>query len=310
VALQEWGQKALKWAFDRWVELRRKDKEQLVFTSAGFDDWMKTRLPTERKVAQRMVKELIRDDAIEAESATPLLEIVKSSVESIAFRELVETIEQEGANVATLLRLFQEWRIIEAREHLRRADGRLAAITQLKVFIERGALEVQEMQPLFEQNPWLIDTSWAESDGQTTYTKLLRQNFVEKNVPESDRRLDILGVRNGGGVTIVELKRPQTPLSKKYLRQIEDYVDWARANLIGTGPDAPKYIYGLLIVGRRASDKEIALLEERLAGSDIRVETFGDLYERAKKYYGFVEKQLEKLAPEYTRKRRKAGKKK
>lgn len=310
LGLQEWGQKTLTWAFDQWLKLRRKNKEGKVFKTAGFDDWLKTRLPTEQKVAQRMVRELIRDDAIDSDSAAPLLEIVKGSVESVAFRDLIDTIEEKGANAATLLRLFKEWRVIEARDELKRADGRLSAITQLKVFMASGALEVQEMQPLFETNPWLIDTTWSESDGQTTYTKLLRQHFIENKVPESDRRLDILGVKQGGGITIVELKRPQTPLSKKYLRQIEDYVLWARANLIGTGPDAPKYVTGLLVVGRRNSDKELADLEKRLAGDDIRVETFGDLYERAKNHFGFVEKQLEKIAPEYTRKSRKARKKK
>lgn len=305
-ALQEWGQAALRWAFGKWLELRREDKKQRVFKLHGFDVWLESRLPTEQKIANRIVSELISDDSLDADSAIPLLEIVKGSVESVAFRDLIDTIEEKGANAATLLQLFQEWRVIEARDHLRRADGRLAAITKLKIFIESGALEVQEMQPLFEQNPWLVDASWSESDGQTTYTKLLRQHCVETEVPESDRRLDILGVREGGGITIVELKRPQTTLSKKNLRQIEDYVLWARAKLIGTGPDAPKYVNGLLVVGKRNSDRELASLEERLAGSDIRVETFGDLYERAKKYYGIVEKQLEKIAPEYTRKNRRA----
>lgn len=309
LALQDWGQQTLKWAFDRWVGLRREGKEQMVFAVAGFDEWLATRLPTERKVAQRMVKELIKEDAIEKENAGPLLEIVKTSVESVAFRELVEAIEEEGANAKTLLRLFREWRVIEAREHLRRADGRLAAITQLRAFIATGALEVQEMQPLFEQNPWLVDPSWSEADGQTTYTKMLRANFIDTEKVESDRRLDLLGVRYGGGVTVVELKRPQTPLSKKHLRQIEDYVDWARANIQGTGPDAPKYINGILIIGKRNSDREIAMLEARLGGSDIRVETFSDLYERAKSYYGFVEDQLEKVAPEYSRRARKRDQK-
>jgi hypothetical protein len=310
LALQEWGQKTLMWAFDQWLKLRRKKNEDKILKTAEFDIWLETRLPTEQKVAQRMVRELIRDDAIDAESATPLLEIVKGSVESVAFRDLIDTIEEKGANAATLLRLFKEWRVIEARDELKRADGRLSAIMQLKIFIKKGALEVQEMQPLFEQNPWLIDTTWSEADGQTTYTKLLRQHFIENKVPESDRRIDILGVKQGGGLSVVELKRPQTVLSKKYLRQVEDYVLWARANLVGSGPDAPKYANGLLVIGKRNSDKEIADLEVRLAGADIRVETFDDLYERAKKHFGFVEKQLELIAPEYTRKSRKAKKRK
>ena len=121
--------------------------------------------------------------------------------------------------------------------------------------------------------------------------------------------MDILGVRSGGGVTIVEIKRPQTALSKKHLGQIEEYTDWARATIQGGGPDSPKYINGLLIIGHRASNQEIAEKERRLAGDDIRVQTFTDLYERAKEYYGFVEEHLEKIAPEYSRKTRKGKKK-
>lgn len=309
-ALQEWGQGLLKWAFDRWVELRRVEKEQMIFSFAGFEDWLETRLPMERKVARRMVRQLISDENIESDSAVPLLEIVKSSVETVAFRELVEAIEEEGANAATLLKLFKQWRVIEAREALKKADGRLSAIKQLKGFLDTGALEVQQMQPLFEQNPWLIDPSWSEADGQTTYTKMLRKNFSEAKTPEKDRRLDILGVRAGGGVTIVELKRPHTILSKDNLRQIQDYTYWARANLVGKAPDAPKYVEGMLIVGRRRSDAEVALLETNMAASDIRVQTFDDLYNRAKNYYGFVEEKLEKIAPEYTRKTRKKATKK
>jgi hypothetical protein len=135
LALQEWGQKTLTWAFEQWLKLRRKKKEDRIFKTGGFDAWLKTRLPTEQRVAQRMVRELIRDDAIDSDSATPLLEIIKGSVESVAFRDLIDTIEEQGANAATLLRLFKEWRVIEARDELRRADGRLSAIMQLRVFI-------------------------------------------------------------------------------------------------------------------------------------------------------------------------------
>jgi len=309
-ALEQWGQQALRWAFEQWVKLRRKEKEQMVFTTGGFDVWIATRTPTEQRVAKRMVRELIDDDSIETRAAAPLLEIVKSSVESVAFLELVDQIEQGGgANAATLLRLFKEWRVIEARDHLKRADGRLEAISQLRVFIDHDALEVQEMQPLFERHPWLINPSWTETDGQTTYTKLIRKHCKEdQRLAEKDRRLDILGVSQGGGVTIVELKRPKSTLARKSMRQIEDYIIWARANILGTGPDAPKYIQGLLVVGSRHSNAELAQLEKRLAGDDIRIETFDDLYERAKNYYGFVEKQLESVAPEYTRTHRKAGK--
>lgn len=309
--LQIWGQQAVKWAFDQWLDLRRKQKETEVITSVGFDKWLETRQPSEQRVAHRMVKLLIDDPSIAPDTAANLFEIVKSSIETRAFHELVDAIEIEGANVGTLLKLFDEWRVIEAREHLKLADGRLEAMNQLHGFIESGALEVQQMQPLFEKNPWLIDSAWGETESQTTYTGMLRKHCTEpKEYNDKDRRIDILGIRDGGGLTIVELKRPDKTLSRDDLEQIERYVDWARNHFFGTGPNAPKYIHGLLLVGKLSSHGDIQNKMQRLSGDDIRVETYGDLYTRASEYYNAVERTLEKIAPEYTRKSRKSKKKK
>jgi len=310
LALQTWGQHAIRWALDQWVELKKKEKEKKLFSTADFDKWMATRIESEQRVARRIVKILINDPKIEPDSAAPLLDIVKSSVEAIAFHELVDAIEAEGADVAALLKLFEEWRVIEAREHLKLADGRLEIIGQLNKFMDSGALEVQQMQPLFEKNPWLIDQAWKEVDGQSTYTKLLRENCPEPaDYDDKDRRLDILGIRYGGGLTVVELKRPEKVLSRRDLEQIERYVDWARSQFQGTGPDAPRYyVNGLLVLGHLSKIADVKAKQQRLAGDDIRVETFADLHARAKDYYEEVERVLEKTAPEYTRKRRKASK--
>ena len=73
-----------------WLVLMRKEKEKRLFTSADFERWLSTRLPAEQGVARRMVGILIDDPKIEPDSAAPLLEIVKGSVETVAFRELIE----------------------------------------------------------------------------------------------------------------------------------------------------------------------------------------------------------------------------
>ncbi len=241
--LEQWGQSALKWVFDQWVQLRHNQKETVIIKAAAFDKWLETRQPSEQRVANRLIKVLVDDPNLDPSSAQPLLEIVKSSVETIAFRELIETIEQEGISVQTLLKLFEEWRIIEAREHLRLADGRLSAIDKLDYYMNVGALEVQQMQPLFDNNPWLIDHSWKEADRQATYTKLLKEHCSEsKNLDEKDRRMDIFAMLSGGGCVVVELKHPEKKLSREDLNQIELYVDWARDNLIGSGPDSPNML--------------------------------------------------------------------
>lgn len=124
--LQEWGEKTLRWAFNRWVERRQERNEDKLTQTAGFDAWLKTREPRQQRIAQRLLKVLVRNPQTEIpdDTAEPLLEIVKSSVEALAFQELLEALEAgEEDSIQRLLQLFAEWRVIEAREHLRLADG-------------------------------------------------------------------------------------------------------------------------------------------------------------------------------------------
>jgi hypothetical protein len=307
LALQQWGIEALRWAFEQWLDSRKTKKTTEIIKVSGFDKWLESRTATERKVAQRMVGLLANDERLDPRSAEGLLDIVKASVETVAFRELVDEIEGEGGDPTQLLRLFHEWRIIEAREHLKLADGRLEAIGKLEEFIEHGALEVQQLQPLFDKNLWLVDPTWTEAASQPTYSRLIKENFPEpKNIEDKDRRLDLLGVRASGGLTVVELKRPEKVLSRTDLDQIERYVDWARAQWGGgSGPDSPRYVNGILIVGELSKSADMPAKIKRAAADDIRVETFRDLHHRSVEYYNQIEKTLQKIAPEFARSNRK-----
>lgn len=307
--LEVLGQEALKFVFKEWLALQHKEKEEKIIKTANFDEWLSMRTAREKKVAKKLIKTIVDDQDIEPESSEPLLEIIKTNIEFQAFQELVDEIEESGAGVQTFLKLFEDWRIIEAREHLKLSDGRLEVMERLSEYIEKGALEVKHIQPLFEENGWLVDPFWGNVTGQTRYTDLLRKNCVEpRTIDEKDRRIDILGYSVGGTVHVVELKRPKKTLSRKDLEQIEKYVDWARANLLGTGADSPRYISGLLIVGQLSKDAAIQKKMERLAGDDIRVETFDDLLDGANRIYGEVEKRLKEIAPEYSREARHARK--
>jgi len=308
--LEDWGQTALTFVFGQWLKLQREEKEEKVVKTADFDRWLATRTPREQRVAKRLLSAIVDDPNIEPESAKPLLDIVKTNIEFQAFQELVDEIEESGVSVQTFLKLFEDWRIIEAREHLKLSDGRVEIMERLSECVEKGALEVKQIQPLFENNGWLANPSWGNVTGQTRYTELLRKHCTEpKSLEEKDRRIDILGYSVSGILHVVELKRPDKTLSRDDLNQIETYVDWARTNLIGTGRDSPGYAWGLLIVGRLSKDQAIARKMERLAGSDILVDTYDGLLDRARRIYGEVERRLKSIAPEYSREARRARRK-
>jgi len=304
-ALEKWGQKMLLYIVKEWVQMRRDEKEKKIIKTAEFDKWMESRTPREQRMAKKLVKTIVDDDNIEPESATPLLNMIKANIEYEAFQELIEEIEEKGVSLETLLKLFSDWRLIEAREHLKLSDGRMEIIGKLAKFVKEGALEVKQIQPLFEENGWLIEPSWTSVTGQTTYTKLLRKEFKEDPKQEEENlRMDLLGYDEGGGLHIVELKRPEKTLDWKSLEQIEKYVLWARGTLMTGGDNAPRYVTGSLIVGKNSKDTTVNKKMEELRKQDIRVETFAGLLNRAEKVYGQVEKRLKDLAPEYSRTKR------
>jgi len=307
--LEQWGQKVLKFLFEEWILLQRKEKEDKIVRTADFEKWLSMRTPREQKIALKLIRDIVDDPNIEPEAAAPLLNIIKSNIEFEAFRELVDELDEKGLDAQTFLKLFADWRIIEAREHLKLSDGRMEVIDKLSEYIEEGALEVKQIQPLFEKEGWLVNPKWTRVTGQTPYTKLLRENCKEpKDIKESDRRIDILGYDAGGSLCVVELKRPEKTLSRKDLEQIESYVDWARNHILGSGPNSPKYANGILIVGNLNSDGAIRDKQLRLQGYDIRVETYRDLENTARKIFGEVEQSLKEVAPEYSREGRKKRK--
>jgi hypothetical protein len=302
-ALESWGHQTLKWAFDKWVELRRQKKVDTIIREAEFDVWLDGRSCHEQRAASRMIKLLADDENLDPRSARPLLEVIKGSIESVAFLDLINSLEDtQAVNAGQVLELFGEWRVIEARDMLRHADGRRAAIEQLEEFMRVGALEVTEMQPLLRENIWLLNPRWNEPQVEQRYSDMLAKNCKEPtNLEGTDRRIDIIGVSEGASMTVVEIKRPEKTLSRTDLEQVERYVDWARSNLMGTGQESPRYIDGLLVVGKLSGKGDIQRKMERLGGDDIRVETYSDLHRTSKEYYQKVDGRLRDVAPEYSR---------
>lgn len=303
--LQAWGQRLLTTAFGSWLEHRQKERHTQVITAGKFDEWLLTRSAAERKVATRLVKLLAENEDLEPAGVVPLLELVKGSVESIAFSELVDAMEA-GATVEGLLRLFGDWRVIEAREHLRLADGRLAAIEQLSKFIRDGALEVSELQPLLTDNLWLLDAGWSNAYVEARYSELLRSVPEPKDFEDVDRRLDIIGVLDAQRLTVVELKRPEVTLNFAHLVQIERYTLWARSQFgSSTGSDS-KSVDGLLLVGKMSTDPTVLAKLTFMHAQGIRVQTLQELVIRGGEYFRQLETRLVAVAPEYAKARRKA----
>ena len=66
----------------------------------------------------------------------------------------------------------------------------------------------------------MIDPRWTLVDDEVRYSDLLRNTFPERDdIPEVDRRIDFLCVRESTHLVVVEIKRPQSKVSTDALDQ-------------------------------------------------------------------------------------------
>lgn len=220
--LQDWGQATIKWLFEQWLELRKNKKEAELVSDEGFKTWLASRTEREQRLATHLVRSLVEKDDVEVEAVRPLLEAVKANIEFQAFQDLVEELETVGGDVTTLLRLVGDWNVLEAREALKLSDGRLSVIEQLSHYIAEGALEVQEIQPLFRDNPWLVEPGWGQDvHAEVHFSEILRKEFPDdRKAPESDRRIDLLAYDAAANYLVVELKEPKHVLTRRVTAQL------------------------------------------------------------------------------------------
>ena len=79
------------------------------------------------------------------------------------------------------------------------------------------------------------------------------------DIPDVDRRIDFLCVREGTHLVVVEIKRPHSRIRKKELDQIENYVTFIEGQIRGTSDPDLRYdnVTGYLLGGEVSDDNEV-----------------------------------------------------
>ena len=176
--------------------------------------------------------------------------------------------------------MFRELEIFEAKEMARVTQGRIAAIEKLQYLIETNALEVPTLQDFLKEFPWVIDPRWTLVDDQVTYSELLRHNFPESDdVPEENKRIDFLCVREGTNLVVVEIKRAKSRVSKEELDQIEEYVNFLRDHIQSTTDPVYGYkeVTGYLLCGDLVNTYQARGKRDNLEKAQIYLRRYIDL---------------------------------
>ncbi len=285
-ALKEWGQKKVNKIASAWAKKRREDNEWRLRKNQLYVNFQKRaeEIGNTRalKLADRLVRQAVGKNPLsDAKELEPIIQMCLDFLEFDTFWEIANDLtEAELEDPGKLLDLFREWQIVEAKEMERVTRGRIATIEKLQELIETNALEVPTLHNFLREFPWVIDPRWTLVDDEVYYSHLLRDKFPESSeVPEENKRIDFLCVREGTHLVVVEIKRPGSKVSREELRQIEDYVIFVENSLQGTTDPESQYqeVTGYLLCGDLVDTPYVRGRRENLARSRIYIRRYRDL---------------------------------
>ena len=307
-ALKEWGKKEVNKKASLWAKKRSEDNKHKLKEHPLYLEFQeqaeKINKKREFKQADQLVQQLIlksidtNPDA-DIEDFEPVVQMFLDFWKFDSFREMAENIrDAEIEEPEKLLTLFREWEILEAKEMAKVTEGRIMTIEKLRDLIEENALEVPTLHNFLKEFPWVIDPRWTLVDDEVTYSQLLRDKFPEdSDVPEDNKRIDFLCVREGTDLAVVEIKRPKSRISVKELNQIEQYVNFMRYYTRDTtDPELRlKRVTGYLLCGSLVDTFDVNGKRDNLAEAQIYVKRYTDLLDLVKQIHSEFLKRYNEL---------------
>jgi len=294
-AFKEWGQREVNKIAREWAEKRQADNEAALNANPKYQRFKEEAEEIGNlraiKVADKLVREVIKKDVVGSEtSQEEVIDLATDFLRFDAFWELAEEVtEADVEDPARLMRLFREWELVEAKEMAKVTNGRIATIAKLQRLIDADALEVPTLHDFLKEFPWVLDPRWNLIADEQTYSDLLRDRFPEdEEMPDVDRRIDFLCVRESEQLVVVEIKRPGKRASLKELSQIEEYVHFMRDHVDhSTDPDSEiSEVVGYLLCGDLVrSGKNAGQVRQKrdtLKNSKIYVRRYGELLDMVK----------------------------
>ncbi len=301
---KEWGQNEVNKIARQWAEKRKLDNERELLKNPVYVSFIQEaeRFSGSRvkKVADNLIREVAKQNPIaDQQTLQPVIQMCLDFMEFDAFHEMAQEMTEAGLQDAgKLIQLFREWELVEAKEMMRVTEGRIATIEKLQSLIEANALEVPTLHNFLKEFPWVLDPRWTLVADEVTYSKLLREEFPESaDVPEHNRRIDFLCVKESNNLVVVEIKRPQSKISMGELSQVEEYVSFIR-NYVRKTTDPSlknKDVVGYLLCGDSVDTWQVREKLINLKAVNIFVRRYDDLLRMVRKNHGEFLTRYDKL---------------
>ncbi|HEM5494889.1 ATP-binding protein [Streptococcus suis] len=190
-------------------------------------------LSKNEKAQINRIKKSLLTNSVDKEEVKPILDILASVKDLFgfqSFQEYVGSLSDSELTVENIEKISNDWEQIEAKELAKIAVGRIAAINQFEKFVREDASETKAIQPFLEKFPWILNPRITTFERELTFKKILEKNFPDRELEESNKRLDFLCYLTNGELVIIELKRPRIKIGYKEIDQALNYQKFLETN--------------------------------------------------------------------------------
>jgi hypothetical protein len=285
-ALLSWGQEKVRELLREWSRGRRQANEERT-RKAVPELGRVDRLPERaRAELSKAVDALWTVETIDEDRLQELVRFLVQAYDNEHFMALVRELNQADAQVGEeLVRLFTEWDVQEAVSLAWVVRGRVSIIRQFERMITDRVPEKPDMQDFVKEHPWLLGPTFDPLHHEHSLDRVIREEIgIDPNTKDGQRRLDFFTLASDGTAIVVELKRPGVTLTRRELRQLDDYVAALATHYERmTDPEARKRVSGVLI-GSDMRSEDRRLFENAAAAGNI-VKTWRGLLEETERLH-------------------------
>lgn len=292
--LRDYLSLAIKFIYKDQRDKRKAKQIQLVSEVANIniEEWQTSLPKHEAKLAKKLVDSILSSEGIPTLKQAELIKFVKDSFQFESFKTFAQDLENvDDLNSSKIIELFKEWEYIEAREMYKLATGRIQTIKTFESLIAKNALEVTEIHPFFKKFPWILDPRINVFRHEAQYVSLLKENFLEADIEETNRRIDFLCTSVSNHRFIIEIKRPNHRITNKDINQAKDYRTFIE-DRCNTDPLHPNKVIAYVVGGYISDDRMTKDEIDSMRQTDkVYVATFNQLLSDARNYHlEFIDK--------------------
>ncbi|CAL2105768.1 Histidine kinase/DNA gyrase B/HSP90-like ATPase [Tenacibaculum sp. 190524A02b] len=289
-SLQEYIHKIIRRIGTEWRNKKAEIKKLSIKTekSIDIDEWQKDLAPYEKDLSNKIIEPILENSNIDVEDSSEIISNVIDKFDNKTFKDYASHIAEisEPEQIPQLLKLMEDWKSIEAKQFKDLAYSRIEVIKQFEEYIDTDTKEVPTLHNFLKKFSWLLDPRILEFKDEVKYSQLLKENFPEEDLDESDKRIDFLCSNALGEILyVIEIKRSKYKIDEKALDQAFRYGAFLKNKYASFSGFSQVVCY---VVGgeKKTTDYVFDEKEKSFAKSgDVFVKTYIELLEQSKEYH-------------------------